>query len=277
MADQATETPTPEAAEDQSQSTTGAPEQDQRQTTESPEYFSDQFDVNTLDEPLQGRYREMEAGLTKKFQEVAEQRKQAERVQAAFTDLQSEDPEAQQAALEWLTQSGLVNQSAVERLLPAFGYQFDDQEGDSEPEPFLTRQEWEQYQAQRQQAEAKSAEEAYISQVDEHLAGQMEHINAQLKKQGRDELSEAEQQLIVKNALVDTQPGQMPDVNAAYEQYTGLIDGRLKGWASTKQGGATRPGGAAATGVPDMDNMTGDERRAWQAQRLRELNEQAGP
>src|SRR4051812_37647802 len=100
MADQATEAPGSEQSEDQLQSnqapdneSTSAAQETNRSQTESPEYFSDQFDVNTLDEPLQGRYREMEAGLTKKFQEVAEQRKQAESVQAAFNDLQSEDEE----------------------------------------------------------------------------------------------------------------------------------------------------------------------------------------
>src|SRR4051812_23029846 len=186
MADQATEAPGSERSEDQLQSTQ-APDTESTSAaqTESPEYFSDQFDVNTLDEPLQGRYREMEAGLTKKFQEVAEQRKQAESVQAAFNDLQSEDPETSQGALDWLRQTGLLNENTLQKVLPAFGYEFDDQTDDTGDEgpQYMTREEYEQSRAQE-------AENAYVNQVDSHLQSEIEQINSQLKEQGLPELED---------------------------------------------------------------------------------------
>src|SRR4051794_28008406 len=101
MAEQATEAPNPEnEGEDQLQSTQ-APDTESTsaasETTE-PEYFSDNFDPSTLHESARPAWEQMRRDYTRKTQEVAEQRRQAESVQAAFTDLQSEDPEVSQGA-----------------------------------------------------------------------------------------------------------------------------------------------------------------------------------
>src|SRR3954454_9039405 len=170
MADQATEAPTPAEGEDQSQSTQ-APDTESTsaapETTE-PEYFSENFDPSTLDEALQPAYKQMQGAFTQKTQALAEQRKQAESVQAAFNDLQSEDPETSQGALNWLTQTGLLNENTLQKVLPAFGYEFDDQTDDTVDEgpQYMTREEYEQSRAQE-------AENAYVNQVDSHLQSEI--------------------------------------------------------------------------------------------------------
>lgn len=261
MADEATETPP--AGEEQSHVQTGAPEGTSAATTE-PEYFSENFDPSTLDEALQPAYKQMQGAWTKKTQELAEQRKQAESATAFFNDLQSEDN--REGALAWLAD----NLGGPDQLIAALGYQFNDDTDQTDLDPTeQMRSEWEQFKAQQSQREAQQAEEAYVSQVDAHLVEGVKQINAQLSQQGRDALTDDEQRLVVKNALVDTEAGQMPNVQGAYETYANLMDARLKDWANTKRGGATRAGGEAATQVPDLDDER--QRQDYIAQRLTDM------
>jgi hypothetical protein len=275
MADQATEaTPAPE--QDQSQSIQ-APSQETSatQTTEAPDYFGDNFDPSTLDEALQPAYKQMQGAWTRKTQELAEQRKQAESVTALINDLQSEDPQVKQNAVNWLHQNGLLTEDAIAQ---AFGYEFED---DSNEEPLdpaeQVRTEWEQFKAQQAQQAAQQQQEQYVTAVDTHLGTEVDRINAQLKEQGRPELTDRQAKLIVKNALVDTQPGQMPDVQSAFEEFAGVLDEGVVSWAATKTGGATTGGGSAATQVPDLDNMSRAERDALMTRMWREADEQGGP
>jgi hypothetical protein len=255
---------------DQAPAEASAPAQEQTE----PEYFSENFDPSTLDESLQPAYKQMQGAWTRKTQELAEQRKQAESVQAAFNDLQSEDPETSQGALNWLTQTGLLNENTLQKVLPAFGYEFDDQTDDQEDEgpQYMTREEYEQSRAQE-------AENAYVNAVDDHLQSEIEQINSQLKEQGLPELEDDEQQAIVFSALQANQPGQMPDVRSVFDRYQqrleARMDGRLKGWAGSKRGGATTGGGAAATGVPDLDNT--QARREHLAEEIAKWQESVGP
>jgi hypothetical protein len=279
MAEQATEAPTPNEGEDQPQSTQ-APSQETSAQTESPEYFSDQFDVNTLDEPLRDRYRQMEAGLTQKFQELAEQRKQAESVQAAFTDLRSEDPEISQNALQWLAQSGLLTEDTVPHLISAFGYEIDDQQ-DEQPEEGLdpTLQSYlDSLVEQRVGPLEQEAQQRQLEVMAEQLDQRFQDESAAIEKELGIELPDEAWRSIVDHTMaVAAATGSEPDLRASFDAYNGFAEARMKGWSDSKRGGATTAGGQAATQVPDLDNMSRAERDALMTRMWREADEQGGP
>lgn len=227
------------------------------QTDEAPDYFGENFDPSTLSENEQKAYASMRKAFTQKTQEVAEQRKEAETAMAVFGDLKSGDPEAQQNALGWLAQNGWLTEDVIAQV---FGYEFEQEQPEEAPDPTEKLQsEWEQFKAEREAEKVKAAQDNYVQQVDNHLVSSIEAINEQLAKQGRDELTDSEQHLIVSRALAtQTDHTVMPDVNAAYQEYwasiDGRVDGRLKGWASTKETTHTPAGGQAGVEAPDLDD-----------------------
>lgn len=271
MSTDATEAPTPNEGKDQPQSTTGAPTEEQRQTAE-PEYFSENFDPSTLPDELQPAYKQLRGDYTRKTQELAEQRKQAESVQAAFTDLRSEDPEISQNALQWLTQTGLLTEDTVPHLLGAFGYEIDDQQ-DPEPEEGLDpslQSYLDSLVEQRVGPLEQEAQQRQLEVMAEQLDQRFQQESAAIEKELNIELPEEAWRSIVDHTMaVAAATGSEPDLRASFDAYNGFAEARMKGWSASKRGGATTAGGQAATQVPDLDNQR--DRQDYMAERLQAL------
>jgi HD-GYP domain-containing protein (c-di-GMP phosphodiesterase class II) len=254
----------PESDQAPSTTETSAParEPSSQEQTE-PEYFSDNFDPSTLDEALQPAYRQLRGDYTRKTQELAEQRKQAEAATAFFEDLQSED--TREHALQWFAQQV----GGPEALAAALGFEVDDDEQSTsepdEPDPVREmRSEWEQFKAEREAEQARKAEDDYVARVDR---GVQEQMQALAKQAGVDELPQRTQELLVSRALVaHTGPDGMPNVRAAFDELEAEWTERQKGWASSKETTHIQPGGQEATEVPDLDNE--EARRDFMASKL---------
>jgi hypothetical protein len=259
-----TEPTSPDAVVEDQPTSVAPPEGTSAETgteTETPEAFEENFDPSTLPDELQQGYKQLQAAFTKKTQELAEQRKQAEGAQALTDALLSEDHQAD--AIKHIAET--IGEDVI---LEALGIRLADDD-DTEPgdgeQPELDpddptaalQQEIKRLQErldQREQAEQTAAEKAA---EEEHFAKVGEHVESELAKLGGDKgLSDEEKQLVVNVALANPADEHgMPRIAEAKALLDKVADQRLQGWAQSKDA----PTVATATGVPaseapDLDN-----------------------
>lgn len=273
MAEEATETPTPTQGEDQSQPSQAPSQETSATQTAEPEYFSENFDPSTLDESLQPAYKQMQGAWTKKTQELAEQRKQHESQVALASALQSDDPSERQHAVKWLNENGLLTD---ELLSEALGYQFeqDEETEQSDEETGGLDPQLEQRLSFLEAQEQQRLQELQAAELDQRFQTE----SAGIEKELGIELSEEDWTPIVEHALaVATATNQEPDLKAAFDRFHGFHTAAQKSWASSKETTHTAAGGAAATEVPDLANMSRAERHQWLKERAAEVTGEPGP
>lgn len=247
MSMDATEAPATEQVEDQPAVDTGAPspgEETSAQEVEHPEFFSDQFDPSTLDEPLQQRYKQMQADYTRKTQQLAQQRQEYEQQQMLLQALQSDDPNLQAQALE------------------ALGLEFADDEDpyedpDLEVDPLEElHSEVEQLKADRQQELLRRHQQQQVQQVEQHMDQQFAEI---AKREGR-QLSEREKLAVsvLAGFVVDNDPSGLPDMNAAFGWLSELREEWQQQYRASKQ--AARPVSSGQPGSPSFNFDDENER-----------------
>ena len=280
MSTDATETPTPgaEPDEDKSQSIQ-APDEGAAQETQAPDYLGENFDVSTLHEDARAAVeyaREQDrlrrADYTRKTQEVAEQRKQAESITAALNDLR--DPETRDEAAKWLAEAGLLTEELAAEV---FGWETEDDDDENPDDPVSQmRREWEEFKAERASEREKAKQERLIASVDEHIGNEFTALEAEGHK-----LTDRAKRLIVSEALVtypQSGPDGMPDIRAAFKDYADDRTEFQKEWANGKTAAQpTSPGGGTATEVPDWANMSPAQRSEYLSRRVNEVSGRAGP
>ena len=195
---------------------TDAPPSDGTSASEgekTPDYFEDHFDPESLEAPLRKRYQEMQSAWTRKTQELAEQRKQAESAMALISDLQSEDPETKKHAVRWIAEN--FGEDAV---LQALGIEVDDDgtdEDEQDKQPEFRDPRVDEILAEKQAREQQEALDALEEQIDTRIS--------ELAKQAGYELDEDEVDLIWDKVLA-LPPGEdgSPKVDEAFSKVTGL-------------------------------------------------------
>lgn len=253
MSMDATEAPATEPAQDQPAvvGETGAPSPGEEtsapeQTGETAEFFSENFDPSTLDEPLQQRYKQMQADYTRKTQQLAQQRRELEQQYQLIEALQSDDPELQAQALEAL---GLEFADDPDPFDPGL---------EEEPDPIEeVMSEVEALKAEREAERARQQAEQHLRQISEHMERQFAEIQ---KRDGR-QLSEKEKVAVsvLAGFVIDPDPETgLPDLNAAHEWLTGLRDEWQKGYVESKQ--AARPASSGQPGSPSFNFDDENER-----------------
>jgi hypothetical protein len=179
------------------------------------------------------RYNDMRSEFDRRGSRVTELETQT----AAIADLRSDDPDTRTRAAQTLG-------------LP-FEFVDDSPAEDDDQMPYLTREEWQAYQAQQQQAQAQAqeqaAQESAIAQIDTAIQSH-EALNA-LDKDDRD-------WVIAKALSIDpkmTPEGvPLPDIDTALQQFQGWDSGRWERARKSKRAPAIKAGGQVGTqAVPD--------------------------
>lgn len=222
--------------------------QQQATTDEAPDPFGDNFDPSSLPPELQPAYKQLRGDYTRKTQELAEQRKQAESANALIADLQSEDPDTNQQALAWMAEKGLLT---PEQTAEVFGWDIEqpqDDEGFDDPTAAM-RQEWEQFKAEREAERQQAQLDAYVAQEEQRANDEFTKIEADLGSA----LSDRAKTLIVSRAVAAAN-GQPLDIRAAFDELEAEWNDRQQQWANGKTAPVNPGGGQTATEVPDLAN-----------------------
>lgn len=196
------------------------------------------------------RYSDLQPEYTRATQEAAELRRQAELYQAL---LYAEDPDTRRQAAE------------------ALGIQIDEETADdTQSEPYLTREEWAQYQAQQRQADQARNEQ---QSRDQRLGEIEEFVDAQLASIA--DLDEEDADWIVQRAVAKAPlENGMPDVAGAHQDLVARDLARQKKWAKTKRTHVISPVGQAGTNAPDLTEMSTNQLTEWMVERARSMEEQ---
>lgn len=206
---------------------------------EAPGTAPDQPQVPEGDLTYEQRYKDVQAEYTRSQQENAELKQYREWAQVALT---SQDPDIQRQAYEVL---GIEVGDESEE-------DYSDVEEFTDDEPFVSRTEWEQFQAQQRQEQ----QQAQTAMENEYIA---DNARAQLEQMGLEEMDDNARLFILNQALslprLPLAPGHPPsgllDMKSAYEQFQALMDNQMKSWAKTKRAPYVSPGGLPANEVPD--------------------------
>lgn len=222
--------------QDQPQSEEVAPQEEA--ATES---FTDSFSPDQLPEEAraayESAYKEMQADYTRKTQEIAEQRREAEEAQELISALQ--DPQYRDAALQVL---GIQAGSEEEQDEEFEDYLSEDERLDR-IEQYLEAQ-----QAQQQDTELEQLENQYLDQEFSKLE----------KSLGRD-LTDDEAELLFVTATHPTfrDSNGLPDVEGAYERVKQLEQGAQQRYVESKKAPRAPLGSAGSKQV----NLNDDEER----------------
>lgn len=203
-----------------------------------------------LPEELQATYKSLQADYTRKTQTLAQQRKEAEDATKFWDAIRSQDPNAIRQIADVYGQ---------ETVLDALGYALEDDEPDPNADPVdELRQRLEGLEGQLTQREQKAQEEALLSQIESDITKQFSGLD----------LDDKEQEIVTAHALTAgyVTPEGFPDVKKAYEDFTGVLEGRQKKWVEGKRAPRTPVQGTAGSEKIDFSNE--DARRALIASML---------
>ena len=195
-------------------------------------------------------YKNLQADYTKKSQEVASQRKEAEQATQFWNAIRGKDPEVLRQIADVYGQ---------ETVLDALGFALDDGEPDEPTDPVEDlRRELEGLKGQLTEREQKAQEEALLAQIEKDITQQFAGMD----------LSEKEQEMVTAHALTAgyvTDDG-FPDVKKAYEDFTEVLSGRQKKWVEGKRAPRSPVQGTSASDKVDLNDE--DARRALIASML---------
>lgn len=186
------------------------------------------------------RYKEAQAWGTRASQEASQYRQLIE-------GLQSDDPDTRA------------------RSAQALGIEFldDTPTDDTEPSPYLTREEWEQHQAAQQQREQEQNQNQRIADVTATADADLERLK----------VPEHLRKIVFNMGVMDMEPradGYI-DIETAYKQYVDDVRAaEMNTWRSSKQAPFVSRAGQQATQTPNLDDDT--ERQAWMAAQLADLD-----
>jgi hypothetical protein len=193
------------------------------------------------------RYDDLHPEYTRVTQEAAQLRQRQELYDLMIS---SEDADTRRQAAEQL------------------GYQLDDDEPDpnvyADPVEEL-RQRQERLEQALSQRDQQAQEAQYAAQVRAVVDERLSHM---------DGLDKADQDWVLAyaiNALPPTQEG-LPDLDQAHQVFQARELKRQKAWAQSKRAPRISPVGQAATGQPNLNEMTDQQILDWQTNRLAELN-----
>lgn len=206
-----------------------------------------------LPEEIQPVYKNLQADYTRKSQEVAEQRKEAEEALRFYDAVRN--PETLDSVLQQIADA-----YGPDAVLDALGYAVDD-----EPEPANAddpvaslRGELDALKGQLTQQQEKAQEEALLAQIESNVEEQFSALD----------LSEKEQEIVLAHALTAgyvTSEG-FPDVRKAFEDFSSVLTDRQKKYVEGKRAPRQPTSGAAGTEAFDFSNE--DERRRLMAAML---------
>lgn len=203
-----------------------------------------------LPEELQATYKSLQADYTRKTQTLAEQRREAEQATEFWNAIRSQDPNAIRQIADVYGQ---------ETVLDALGYALDEDEPSEPVDPLEElRAKVEGLEGQLTQKEQKAQEEALLSQIEADITKQFSGLD----------LDDKEQEIVTAHALTAgyVTPEGFPDVKKAYEDFTGVLEGRQKKWVEGKRAPRTPVQGTAGSEKIDFSNE--DARRALIASML---------
>lgn len=251
----------PNAAPVQEQPTeaTGAPSTGE--ATSTPEFFNENFDPSTLSDELAPAYKQMQGAFTKKTQELAVQRKEAESAQALIRDLGNDETRPQ--ALQWIAEN--YGEQAV---LEALGYATDEEPSEDNADEFRDPR-VDELLAQQEQERTQREEAEWLSKVEKSVDQQFESVKSPL---GSD-LSEIEKQWITSYAIAGLEPGAdgAPQVAEAGKVLQSLYDHWQQGYVESKRAPHVSSVGQSAVKTPNLDSA--EDRQAWMAQRYADLSQ----
>jgi hypothetical protein len=204
----------------------------------SPETGTPGTDQEQID--WQKRYEDLRPEYDRTTQRLSERERLVE-------GLSSDDPDTRAAAAQ------------------ALGLQFVDDSTDddqyTDPTDQLA-QKLQALEARLEQRDQQAQDQANIARIEAAVEQQL----AQLP----DGLSEKDKNWIVKGALgLDPTPEGVPDIQAAYQEFTEWESDRQKQWAATKKAPHVSAVGQQGTSAPDLDDPA--QRVAWMTERAREL------
>jgi len=207
-------------------------------------------DPATLPDEVQPVYKNLQADYTRKSQEIANQRREAEQATAFYNAIQSQDPQALRQIADVYGQ---------ETVLDTFGYALDNDDPQEYSDPIdALRKELDELKGNVTKGEQKAQEEALLVQIESDIAQQFKGVD----------LSEKEQEIVTAHALTAgyvTADG-FPDVKKAYADFEEVLSEQQKKWASGKR--APRQPVQGTTGSDKVDFGNEDERRALIASML---------
>lgn len=221
MPEEAIEAPEQETPEqDQPTEPTSSPEpeasdQPDGGDNEPESSFLTSFDPSDLPEELQVRYQQMHADYTRKTQEVARLRKEAEQAIAVH--------------------EALLDPELAPEVLAALGYQLDAEDEDYEDiqDPYVdpAYEEVRQEVGDIRQILAQQAEDGY-------MAREIAQIESQInRKLDQDELN-----LVAQLAQSNRMPDGTPDVQTAWATIQGIVAAERQRWVSKKRNIPRSPG-----------------------------------
>lgn len=203
------------------------------------DHFDEKFDPNTLPPELLPAYKQMQAGLTKKFQAHAEERQAFEAAQQSFAE--------QQQFLEAITQDPDLFQQIQDYLTGA-----DTPDSDEFVDPFEAKlAEIEQRQAAIEQREHQAQMQALTEQA---LTADLEEVT----KLNGGELSPDELDLL--GHFVRPDQNGIPRIDvAAWQKQNAVFEARRQQWIGGKQA-PTAPPSSGQPGSEKFD-ITNKESR----------------
>lgn len=181
------------------------------------------------------RYKEAQAWGTRAAQEAAQYRQVIE-------GLSSDDPAVRQWAAE------------------ALGLELQQEQQQDGPQ-YLTREEWEAFQAEQQ---AALQQDEVVTYVEQYTQGQLDALQG---------FNEAQKAWILRAAVslppVESPEGvPVPDIASAVKDFEAFIGAEKQAWAQTKRAPRPPASGSSATEAPNLDDR--EQRREWMLRRLEE-------
>jgi hypothetical protein len=218
---------------------------------EAPEYFSENFDPNTLPPELQSAYKQMHGDYTRKTQTLAEQRKATENAQSFFDALQSEDQRA--SALQQIAEA-----FGPDAVLEALGYSTDsddDVEAESLDPGEQALQAIEELKAQQAAAQAEAKRVQHFAAIDQHVETT---LDSYAKDHGLDKVPDELRALAIDlgsaMAIKANQEDGLPQVAEALQKLDAMWEQRQKDWVQSKQAQKVAPGGQPGVEQFDINN-----------------------
>lgn len=197
-----------------------------------------------LPEELQGIYKSLQGDYTRKTQEIAEQRRQAEQASTIYNAIQNRDPQILRQIADTYGQ---------ETVLDALGYALDEDDPDPPANDFeALKREFEELKGNITQTQQKAQEEALLARIEADITKQF----------SGSELSDKEREIVTAHALTAgyVTPDGFPDVRKAAEDFEEVLTGRQKKWAEGKR--SPRKPVQGSPGSEQIDWSDEDARRA---------------
>lgn len=202
--------------------------------------------ANDLPPELEDRYKSMQADYTRKTQEIADLRREAETAMEFINALQDESQRA-----DALRQ--LADFVGEDTYLTAAGFEADAEDNDEDPEDFgglndprvdQLAAEWESYKQNQQEKEI-------LSEIENFTESEMSRLEIADDREAQAVLSIA--------ATLDLDERGLPQIEAAYTMLNDLFGEKQKSWIGSKKAPRQPLQGAAGDETFDFSNE--DERR----------------